>query len=446
MKTMAKAMLKTKDNNNGNFRVENSIDLLNLGKISRKSIGELVKENPDLLVFPQSFKECGQAIDNQCIFSLLDNKLITHNIMGYIGINDTQLCITSRFDNSGNDYFLHYMLQKVFSVNIFDLKFSTGDEAIWNFLLYLFPYFLNNALRQGLYKTYIRNEYNNMNVKGVIKIKKQLQLNNPFNGKIAYTVREYCFDNAVTQLIRHTIEYIKAIPLGIGVLSHKKTKENTRIILENTPCYNKNNRARIISLNAKPLNHPYFTNYSVLQKICLWILRNRKITFGVNKGKIFGLLFDGAWLWEEYLNEVFLENKIGLEHPKNKEKKGGDNLFINGQPIYPDFIKRIKKGKTAHYVGDAKYKHLDRKGDGIGRDDYYQLITYMYRYECNSGYLFFPYSEEDKLYKRIRKIDGITNNREITEIGLKINQSKLTFKAFKNAMENAEKEMCECFC
>ena len=37
--------------------------------------------------------------------------------------------------------------------------------------------------------------------------------NIPFMGKIAYTTREHSYNNNLTQLVRHTIEYIKTHPL-----------------------------------------------------------------------------------------------------------------------------------------------------------------------------------------------------------------------------------------
>jgi 5-methylcytosine-specific restriction endonuclease McrBC regulatory subunit McrC len=138
---------------------------------------------------------------------------------------------------------------------------------------------------------------------------------------------------------------------------------------------------------------------------------------------------------------VFLENNIGLKHPENRKRSGGANLFTDGQTIYPDFIKK-KTEKTARYVADAKYKHIDRKNDEAKKEDYYQLITYMYRYECDKGYLLFPYSGDDAGYKRTREIEGVTKDRTITEIGLKIEQSKSNFKEFKKSMNYAETEMC----
>lgn len=57
---------------------------------------------------------------------------------------------------------------------------GTTDKQIFDFLLYLFPKLLNEALVQGIYKEYQRNEYNNANVRGTIDINRHLKLNFTF--------------------------------------------------------------------------------------------------------------------------------------------------------------------------------------------------------------------------------------------------------------------------
>lgn len=82
-----------------------------------------------------------------------------------------------------------------------------------------FSIFFKKAFSQGIYKAYIRNEYNNANVKGAINVTRHIRQNIPFQGNVAYTTREHSYDNSVTQLIRHTIEHIRSKKLGNGVLN-----------------------------------------------------------------------------------------------------------------------------------------------------------------------------------------------------------------------------------
>ena len=65
-----------------------------------------------------------------------------------------------------------------------------------------------------MYKQYITRKNNDANVRGVIDVNRHIRYNKPFNGKIAYSTREYSYDNDVTQLIRHTIEFISTYDGG----------------------------------------------------------------------------------------------------------------------------------------------------------------------------------------------------------------------------------------
>jgi len=444
--------MRTTDNNCGKQlkTLGECGNIEDLQSISNKSLDELLENNPNLLIFPKTFGNYHDDVEKSIIFSLSDEKLDeniiklrTYNLMGFIGRNDTQLTITSRFaTDDKQDYFLHYMLQKVFSINLLDFDQTTDKkDNIWDFLLYLFPYYLNKAYSKGLYKAYKREEYNDANIKGTIDVKRHIKMNIPFNGKIAYTTRQHSYDNAVTQLIRHTIEYIKVHPWANSILSNNdKIREAVSEFTYATQnSYDKNARQKIINANIKPVTHPYFTEYKILQKICMLILQRKKISFGQEKDKIYGLLFDGAWLWEEYLNTILKDKFI---HPENKTGKNKFYLFEDDrQPIYPDFISKEPPKKVA----DAKYMPLDRQ-DEYGENSekatsiYYKTITYMYRFSSNEGYLFFPYSGANP-YSKTYKI--VSTDGTLKKIGLEIPQSAENFKNFIEIMNKNEQEFID---
>ena len=180
-----------------------------LKKLAEPTISKLsFEDHPNLLIFPQDLDVYGDKIGDAHIFELKGEKMVTGNIMGFIGCGNTKVSISSRFAQGNDDYFLHYMLRKVFAVNLFDLQFNSDEESIFDFLIYLFPTFLKRAMQQGLYREYQTRKYNDANVKGRIDISRHIRRNIPFAGKIAYTTREYAQDNHITQLIRHTIEHI----------------------------------------------------------------------------------------------------------------------------------------------------------------------------------------------------------------------------------------------
>lgn len=426
--------MRTTDNNGGKKIVDfNEVNIADLQLVANKSLLDLQKKNKNLLVFPQSFIHYKDNIEKSQIFSLNEEKLTTNNLMGFIGCNNSKLTITSRFaKNDKDDYFLHYMLQRVFSINLLDFNQRRGEESIWDFLIYLFPYFLKKAHSQGIYKAYKKENYNDSNVKGVIDVKRHIHKNIPFMGKVAYKTRELSYDNYLTQLIRHTIEYIKVHRYGAGILTNESDIRD--IVNEFTfitnKSYNRNSRQKLISLNLKIFSHPYFTEYTFLQKICLQILRQEKTTFGEERDKIYGLLFDGAWLWEEYLNKVIKD--CDFKHPENKTSSGAIHLFENPKSYkrYPDFWKE-------NFVLDAKYKNLS---DYIDRDDIHQLISYMYVLKAEQGGFIYPTKKTKGIdCKNIGDLFGYGGN--VKTWAISIPQESANFIDFKKEMEMNEKEL-----
>ena len=384
----------TIQDNNYQGKVCSLHDTADLLSIANKPIRQLCDENEHLLVFPLSIDETNDRIGDCTIVDIYAEdensvRIKSGNIMGFVGRKNQQMKIYSRFDNQKHDFFLHYMLQKVFSFNIFNLDFTSSEDNVFEFLVYMFPAMLKKAMRQGIYKEYRRFRHNDANVRGTIDISRHIRENIPFRGTVAYNTREFSFDNSVTELIRHTIEYIKTIPSGDIILSSDKVVDDCiKKIVSYTPSYNHTERMKIIQDNLLPRNHPFYTEYAALQKLCIQILRHEEIKYGTDDEKIYGILFDGAWLWEEYLNTLLCEK--GFIHPENKLGTGAIYLFEHGGQRFPDFWKQ-------DIVLDAKYKKLAINGNrlDIERDDVHQIMAYMYRLKAPKGGIICPFMGDD---------------------------------------------------
>ena len=250
-------------------------------------------------------------------------------------------------------------------------------------------------------------------------------------GKIAYTTREHSYNNNLTQLVRHTIEHIKTHPFGSGVLTNDSEVRDivSKFIFVTDKTFSKNSRQKIISANLKPVSHPYFTEYGALQKICLKILRHDKITFGKEKDKVYGLLFDGAWLWEEYLNKVLKD--CGFEHPKNKTSSGAIFLFSDSRSYkrYPDFWKE-------NFILDAKYKNFT---EPLDRNDLSQIISYMYVKQAKIGGFIYPTKNYSSECKNIGLLNGYSGFVKIWTIP--IPSTSDTFSDFIKTMNENEQEL-----
>lgn len=421
----------TTDNHVCHIDEKQKRDLLPLSGRDIKSLN--AERQLGLLVFPRDLGGNGDDIGSQDLFRIVGDELRTGNVVGFLGIGDTDLTISSRFcDGDEDDYFLHYMLQRVMGLNITNLETHSHDERIYDFLIYLFPRMLLNALRQGVYKEYRTVRHNDSNVKGVIDIARHVKKNIPFIGNVAYNTREYSYDNDMTQLIRHTIEYIRHSYARMLLHANDEIEHAVKLIEDATPSFNVKSLRNVVRNNMKPIRLPYYSTYMSLQRLCLMILRHEKLRYGNNREQIHGIIFDAAWLWEEYLDTIL--HSCGFKHPKNKEGKGGIHIFAEPRSYirYPDFWKE-------DFILDAKYKKVDE--NGIARDDLHQVITYMYIKKAAHGGLIYPSSNTDM--QHVGLMNGYGG--DFYTCSLRIPRKCQSLDSFREEIYEEEQKLKKCF-
>lgn len=444
----------------------------NIADIERIASMKLTDQNElaSLLVFPHSFRDTElysshrksedipAIIELERDFAGHPTKIRTGNVMGFIGYGETEIRIHSRFDKTNddsekdaNDYFLYHMLATVFHVNLFKLDTTSSKKNnILDLLMVMFPQMLKDAMSQGLYKEYRTYKYNDARVKGTIEVNRFIRENIPFQGRVAYRTREFSHDNKILQLVRHTIEYMRSHPWGKGLLNNDlDTRSNVLQIINATPSYIKRERLRVLSDNRHPMSHPYYTKYRALQQLCLSILRHEGLLYGEEKDKVHGILFDGAWLWEEYVACLLKDH---FQH--YTDRNSHFNLFSpvddNGfQKIIPDYLSHEvdAEGKYAA-VADAKYMYL--RGNNLSADRaaavYYKTIMYMYRFGADTGFLFHPIPSDstDIEPKKELLIEGPRKGKLIV-VGLRIlkQTTDMTFAQFQTTMKTAEKQLIQ---
>ena len=151
---------------------------------------------------------------------------------------------------------------------------------------------------------------------------------------------------------------------------------------------------------------------------------------------IIGTMFDGAWLWEEYVNSLIEDI---FYHPMNKGGKGAQRLFDgNIGMIYPDFISRDNEKRI---IADAKYKPTDN----IGGKDYLQLLAYMLRFDAKTGYYLYPDSQSTgdvrlMLNEGVKYENNVKAREDICVIkhGLQIPDNTNSYQEFSAFMKSSE--------
>ncbi|WEV68242.1 hypothetical protein OZX72_04505 [Bifidobacterium sp. ESL0769] len=395
-----------------------------------KSFGDLIADN-DILNFGYNMEGQKDAEDNEFVVQHWigdGTDYATGNFVGVLGKFNHEgqktdcVTITTRFGKQTNgdsssfdqDFLLRYLVSQVLHIDVarnFDFT-NLADSSWQQLLIMLFPFYLHQALSQGVYKSYMRREYDDSRPKGFIDIPRYIRKDMPFSGHISYVTRPFDVDNNITELIRHTVEYIAGLgSFGRRVLNYSgQVRNDVETVRTVTARYDKSERQNLVSWNLRhPVDKPYFKQYRILQRVCIAILQNRGFApKDRNSGKIFGVLINCAWLWEEYLNQLCQSDAMSgsFIHPRNKMSQMKQYFFGGGNgEIYPDFIGRNDSGQNV--VADAKYKRLKKNSS----DDDEQLLSYMFRFDARKGQFWYPYlpdeadSSESDLSDRFNSLD-----------------------------------------
>ena len=369
------------------------------------------------LGFPKDEDETNKKVD-----------IYTSNIVGVLKCNDVTVEVHSRFDEDNKQYFFSAMLSHAFECGFSeDLRPNFDNSSMWEIMLvFVFADSLEKAYQQGLFKQYVENKYNDFSFKGRLDAPRHLKLNIPFQGRIAWSNREYSYDNPIIKLIHHSINTISAkyYDLWTSISSNSPDlPEIERVIREASPTYSWNTHYHLLQECHKPINHPLFSEYESLRKICLMILREEGVqVYDTDEDEVYGILFDCAWLWESFVYKRLL-SKISVENQIIKRKM----KFIqptrkaifegkNSPQYHPDFITAPAFNGI---VLDAKYKDVyEEKDNNYGdNSDIYQAISYQLINDNILTGLVFPVKNitKQEIRKRCYNESKITENPEEPE-------------------------------
>jgi 5-methylcytosine-specific restriction endonuclease McrBC regulatory subunit McrC len=153
-----------------------------------------------------------------------------------------------------------------------------------------------------------------------------------------------------------------------------------------------------------------------------------EVKYGESSDEICGILFDGAWLWEEYVNTIL--RKVGFVHPQNKLHKGGIYLFDDHTGIrYPDFYNNS-------LVLDAKYKRIGsyKNVSQVDNNDIHQIMAYMKRLHVDGGFI----APLENKQSKVPQVPLAESTDTISIFGIEINKTASSYVEFCEKMKEAE--------
>lgn len=383
--------------------------LTTLSLLGKRSLAEVLAGG-HVLFCPSDAAELLPQDGAEPIFTLEpleDNRwcVRTSNLVGFLECNGLTISIGSRFDpEEGASYFLPYLMAR--TLHIPPLELDWEQVSAYDLLPLLFPAALTRALGSGLFKQYQRVSTNGSCFKSSLAVAAHLKHNltsglvsgRAFGRKVASVSSQLRADNAVTQLVRHTIELIRSKPALAPLLAvNASVVAAVRQIELATPSFRASALVSVVKANREPCSS---LTYRPLQQLCLKLLTAfaPSLSLSLEPDQVYGVLFDISYLWEEYLATV-LEPQ-GFEHPRNKAGLGALYLDCNQSFLaYPDFYRLSSESTLAEpcadLVLDAKFKRYDTYAPA--RDDIVQMLTYLHVLKAPRAFLLCPTQRADPL-------------------------------------------------
>lgn len=318
-------------------------------------------------------------------------RLDTGNLMGVLRFREengtsVQVEVLSRFDKGTNNFFLNYLLSKAFDIGLGNDSVTATQPSILDLLLdVLFVRRFGEAAKNGLLRQYRTYRNNDWNFKGRLDLPRHIRENLPLPRGIAYVKREIDLDVPVNRLLLLAALVVRKRRPDLFERNEDASDAfrelrtaipdpgDVRSVLSHRDC-------------REPVRHPFYREiWEPLRQIARMILEEEKWhLFHESEEAVSGVVFDGSWLWEEYVASILVPT--GFRHCV----RGGDRLYAFKdpfrRPFYPDFLLPPTQGHGG-IVLDTKYKRSNPTG---ARSDVHQVLCYLLLSGAMFGGLVFP--------------------------------------------------------
>ena len=400
----------------------------------------------------------------------------TQKYIGLLRVKDKTIYIGSRFDkdNGENNFFTNYILSKALSVKglLFpEMQPNMGlDRMMEQLLAIVFVNQIRVAQKRGLFRMYRTFERNDEKVRGKIDVSRHINLNPLFNGKIAYSYREYTADNDINRLIFTAFSMLekKYKVFMKGLLNSNRSVRECMMQMGNIVQQASQQEIRkLLRRKNQKIRHSVYKEWEAVRQTAVLILQHMGVNVArSDKNTINGILVDMTEMWELYLEsilkgvgeEVFGELKaqdiyrVLCDNNKEYNEEDGRRDFK------PDFY--WKKEEDVLFVADAKYKNswekiaknelIHSKKDKWRepefdvREDVFQVMSYMYTLDCRHGAVICPVTvEAAKSPLHCRYTISKKTDDKFHLFALAIPQNCKNYDDFKAQMKESETNLRE---
>ncbi|MDN3687401.1 5-methylcytosine restriction system specificity protein McrC [Cyclobacterium jeungdonense] len=314
--------------------------------------------------------------------------------------NSYHISIKPRF---GEEVLLK-MLEQIFNIRISPSQSKVANDTDWQHFIkrlitIIWVQHLANANLHGLPKKTLKKQYQSLQVRGRLDIRKSFK---PFKTKNELVSHSYekAIDTEIISIVNEAYQILKTdFDLGASKLNLPDSAQSAlnRIFDAKIP------RQNLLYWHYQRIRYkPIYRSWKPLVDFS-WDIISQKQQ-GLNqeeKNKGFGFFLDMAEIWEQYLRSLLQKNLMPLGwNLKKNTSVAYDGYFFKRQLI-PDLV---FENDDKAIIWDAKYKKMQARHTDVDRGDFFQIHTYLLSYthkEIKIGGLLFPFTinedyEEDK--------------------------------------------------
>lgn len=324
---------------------------------------------------------------------------------------------------------------------------SDSCDNEWLLLLMWRNAFERAMMRASVPKAYVEQNCNLRCFRGRLDVARQIRDNLANQSRFCCSYKPLTYDNTINRTIRcvyHVLSNLRLSGSAYASIAEHDAK------LASLGVGNHVTIRDIDAINYTRMTEPY-RQVMALSKVLLRGYGANEIESG---GTAPAYFVDVAEIWENYLFSVM---KSGLPEYTfvSPNETGGDWLLEEAREIRPDFIVYDKVGNLVAIM-DAKYKRYDKIGryssdpHAVGRDDLYQMATYLYRYASPgrsiSGIFLSPYGCSDEGALRLAT-NGLHRmavcNLDLHSFDEDCKSERIDFREAIRRLEVSEKSFCK---
>lgn len=343
--------------------------------------------------------------------------------------------------------FLCHMLEEIYNFKMPESAMQHGEGVAWNkfyqlILRQLWIAKFAKADKYGLPRQTVKRSHQGMQIRGHLNVRKSIL---PFFTKkeVVSEYREKEVDDMIGRIVYKAYDILADKETGLRNLP-PQVQESINDLY-----------SRYHGEQIKITEHDYqsiryksiYVSWKPLVDFSWQIIKHR----GYNPEQSideqgYGLFFDMAEIWEAYIGKLLEKDFMHCT-----ERNSNIRLFENEeekqfQRIIPDYLSRDWTNEKAKAVGDAKYMNLAGKEILQGEQTYsvyYKTIMYMYRFNSQKGFVFYPMNPDESENKELVEpfTIGGEKNGQFYKVGLRL--PKNDDKDYVNKLKVAEGEFQE---